>query len=344
MHNKRSLRACKTLDTRAYSTLTARHRKPPKRGFCIKHQALTNTSYTYKPTSSSVTPLGVTEEAVHTQSSAPGRSCRIDEGMTAAVIDRFSGFAEQYDLVRPAPPDVVADVLCEIAATRTPELVIDVGSGTGLSTRPWSHRAKRVVGIEPNDDMREQARRTTEAGNVSYVSASANQTGQPDASADIVTCVQALHWMEPTTTFAEVHRCLRDGGVFAAIDCDWPPFVHWELDAEWRRLHELADELVASRGLSPGLEHWEKEGHLARMRSSGRFRSVTELAFHHRIEADAPRVVMLAKTQGGLATALKAGLPEAHAALESFAYWSEKLLGGGRSWWTYIYRVRVGIK
>ena len=35
--------------------------------------------------------------------------------------------------------------------------------------------------------------------------------------------VQALHWMEPAPTFGEVARLLRPGGVFAALDCDWPP-------------------------------------------------------------------------------------------------------------------------
>ena len=42
------------------------------------------------------------------------------------------------------------------------------------------------------------------------------------ASADIVTCSQSFHWMEPEPTLAEIARILRPGGVFAAYDYDWP--------------------------------------------------------------------------------------------------------------------------
>ena len=38
-----------------------------------------------------------------------------------------------------------------------PALVVDLGSGTGLSTAIWGGRAERVIGIEPNADMREEA-------------------------------------------------------------------------------------------------------------------------------------------------------------------------------------------
>ena len=48
-------------------------------------------------------------------------------------------------------------------------------------------------------------------------------TGLPDASADVVIAVQAMHWMEPVSTLAEVARILRPGGVFASFDADWPP-------------------------------------------------------------------------------------------------------------------------
>jgi len=45
-------------------------------------------------------------------------------------------------------------------------------------------------------------------------------TDLPDGCADIVTCSQSLHWMVPESTFAEVARILRPGGVFATYDYD----------------------------------------------------------------------------------------------------------------------------
>src|SRR3984893_18785877 len=85
-----------------------------------------------------------------------------------------------------------------------------------------------------NDDMRTQAIRKIEhhpyAAHIAYREGVAHRTGLPDGCADIVTCAQSLHWMEPTSTLAEVARILRPGGLFAAYDYDWPPTLHWELD------------------------------------------------------------------------------------------------------------------
>ncbi len=117
---------------------------------------------------------------------------------------------------------------------------MDVASGTGLSTRAWIGKARRIVGVEPNDDMRHQAERATSAPEVEYRAGRAEATGLPDGCADLVCCVQALHWLEPAATFAEAHRVLRSGGAFAALDCDWPPFAHWQLVDPWQELHEAA--------------------------------------------------------------------------------------------------------
>jgi ubiquinone/menaquinone biosynthesis C-methylase UbiE len=63
---------------------------------------------------------------------------------------------------------------------------------------------------------------------VSFQDRSAQETGLPDGGADVVTCAQSLHWMEPQSTFAEVARILRLGGAFAACDYDLLPTIGWE--------------------------------------------------------------------------------------------------------------------
>src|ERR1035437_4594814 len=65
-------------------------------------------------------------------------------------VERFLGFAPVYDRFRPQPPEVAVDVLCQIAQVERPGLVVDLGCGTGLSTRIWAGRAERVIGIEPS--------------------------------------------------------------------------------------------------------------------------------------------------------------------------------------------------
>ena len=53
----------------------------------------------------------------------------------SANVKRFTGFADVYDAYRPRPPAVLADVLCGLAGVERPTLVVDLGSGTGSSTR-----------------------------------------------------------------------------------------------------------------------------------------------------------------------------------------------------------------
>src|SRR2546426_4091490 len=88
----------------------------------------------------------------------------------ASNIERFTGkaYAELYDRHRPHPPPILLDLLTQLAKVVAPNLVVDLGCGTGLSSRFWSSRSQQVIGIEPADDMRRQAELHTSAVNVSF--------------------------------------------------------------------------------------------------------------------------------------------------------------------------------
>ncbi|HEY7729661.1 MAG TPA: class I SAM-dependent methyltransferase, partial [Gaiellaceae bacterium] len=62
-----------------------------------------------------------------------------------------SGFAEQYDRYRPRPPRALLELLPPLVGRL--RFVVDLGSGTGLSTRFWADRAHEVVGVDPNEQM-----------------------------------------------------------------------------------------------------------------------------------------------------------------------------------------------
>src|SRR5262249_27493451 len=145
--------------------------------------------------------------------------------------------------------------------------------------------AEAVIGVEPSADMRGQAEARSAAmpdgANVRYQAGYANATGLPDGCADIVTCSQSLHWMEPESTFAEVARILRPGGVFAAYDCDWPPTFHWQVEQAYSTCQAQAHAAEQAHGLSREVRSWEKSGHLERIRASGRFRFAKEILLHH---------------------------------------------------------------
>jgi SAM-dependent methyltransferase len=183
-----------------------------------------------------------------------------DLGLSANV-ERFTGYAGCYDAHRPEPPAVLAEILARLAQVERPGLVVDLGSGTGLSTAYWAERAEAVVGIEPSPNMRRQVEARAAAldtgAKVRYRAGFSTATGLPDGCADMVTCSQSLHWMEPEPTFAEVARILRPGGVFAAYDCDWPPTVHWEAEAAYQETIRRAEAIGEERGFFSGVQRWE---------------------------------------------------------------------------------------
>jgi SAM-dependent methyltransferase len=249
-----------------------------------------------------------------------------------------AGFSAGYDEHRPSPPAALLDLLSLVAQVERPRLVVDVGSGTGLSTRVWADRAEEVVGIEPSDEMRARAEAATPAPNVRYVRASSDATGLMDECADIVTCSQSLHWMQPEPTFAEAARILRFGGVFAAYDYDWPPIVHWEVERAFVSVLESVEGAVVDKTA------YRKSEHLARMNASGRFRYTREATLQGVERGSAQRLVGMAFSIGPLAAALRAGASEEEVGVAALRATAERVLGDRDVTWFMCYRVRYGVK
>jgi SAM-dependent methyltransferase len=272
------------------------------------------------------------------------RLAAMGAGQMADATTRFSSFASDYDRVRPQPPALLAEVISQWANVAQPA-VIDIGTGSGLSLLPWSGRARKVTGVEPSGPMREIARQRAAAlpdgPAFTVIGARAEDTGLPAGSADIVTASQALHWFDPDRALPEIARLLRPGGVLAAYDCDWPPCVDWETDAAYVACEDHLAALELSRGLQPPKA--AKEEHAGRMRASGLFRFVTEIAVHHREEGDAGRLVALIRSQGGTVALLKEGLSEEALGLTRLREVAGRRIPGPVPfWWTY--RVRLAVR
>jgi SAM-dependent methyltransferase len=259
----------------------------------------------------------------------------------APNTDRFSGFAGFYDRYRPAPPDALAPLLCGYAAVERPALVVDLGCGTGLSTRYWAEKAERVLGIDPTEDMLAQARLAAHPAEIEFRAGTSNTTGLPDGCADIVAVSQALHWMDPFPTFLEAKRILRKGGVFAAFDYNWPPSVQ---DAVCEAAYETTMRRVYATEKERGIEvfQWPKAGHLGRMQESGCFGYTRELALHHVDEGSAERFAAILLSQGGTAGLLRRGVSEADLGIDIFHALCKERLGNSSRPWYWTSRVWLG--
>jgi ubiquinone/menaquinone biosynthesis C-methylase UbiE len=257
---------------------------------------------------------------------------------------RREGFAAHYDAHRPRPPEILLEALVDYAGGSRLARVVDLGSGTGLSTRAWAGRADEVVGVEANPAMLAVATARTAETNVRYVEAFADRTGLPAESADLVTCSQSFHWMERKPTLAEAARLLRPGGVFAAYDYDIPPFAHPEIDAAFAEHLSRRRAFREEHKLRAGWTRKPKPEHLDRIRESGHFRYAREAVFHDAAEVGVEEILGLARSLGLVPELRALGVTDEELGLTRLEETAQRVLGVGRVRWVIGYRVRLGVK
>ena len=257
----------------------------------------------------------------------------------------WTGKASSYDRARPTPPPELLDLLTQMIDTPQPALVVDLGSGTGLSSAIWGERAAWVIGIEPNADMRREAaskiKDQPHAAQIEYREGFAHQTGLSAGCADIVTAAQSFHWMEPAPTLAEVARILRPGGLFAAYDYDSPPAIHWELDRLAQEVTLRLVERVRGRGLASTLKIWPKDKHLERMRESGHFRFTREVLLHHVEQGDVARFLEMMRSN---AFSSQFEFSDQELGFDRLASAANDVIGSRPVPWYFSYRVRIAVK
>ncbi|WP_124066372.1 class I SAM-dependent methyltransferase [Clostridium sp. E02] len=216
-------------------------------------------------------------------------------------LDRYGGFADLYNLNRPVPPIIITDIIQMYSSTK-PRLVVDIGSGTGLSTFIWKHIAPKVVGIEPDDNMRKTAESSVKSDNITFQKGFSNDTGLISETVDVVTISQALHWMDIDSTFDEVYRILGTDGVFAVYDCA-PPSVDWIVEKEFNLLRAKCDR-IALRKEKPSNRN-NKSTRIDTFRVYGKFIFVKEITCHSVETCTRERLLGIVMTQGNIQQALK---------------------------------------
>jgi SAM-dependent methyltransferase len=179
---------------------------------------------------------------------------------------------------------------------------------------------------------------------VTYREGLSTRTGLADGCADIVTCCQALHWMDPQPTYAEIARILRPGGVFAACDADFPPTIRWQIDAAFAQFHARAEELERQLHAADQVHRWPKSGHLKRMKESARFRWTKEVLLHHVEIGSSERLVGLSLSFGAVSALFRKGVTEQQLGLDQFRTAARQILGDDPQPWYFSFRVRIGVK
>jgi ubiquinone/menaquinone biosynthesis C-methylase UbiE len=150
--------------------------------------------------------------------------------LKSGPTERFSDRVDDYVKYRPHySPDVV-HALRTACGLNPGHAIVDVGCGTGLLAKIFLENGNRVIGVEPNVNMRlagEQFLSNFES--FSMVAGTAEETTLPDSCADYVVAGQAFHWFRRQPTRTEFARIVKPDGWVVLIwhdrDLESTPFL-----------------------------------------------------------------------------------------------------------------------
>ena len=162
--------------------------------------------------------------------------------------DYFSQHAEQYAAHRPHYPSALFEWLAERAPSRG--RAWDCGTGSGQAAIALAECFDEVIATDVSHAQVVHAMRSPR---VHYVVSTAEESVLPNASVELVTVAQALHWFQLERFTAEVGRVLVPGGVLAvwnygllrvdpAIDERILAFYRDEVSSFWPAERALVDK------------------------------------------------------------------------------------------------------
>ena len=129
------------------------------------------------------------------------------------AVARFSNRAQDYVKYRPHYSLEVVQALQQACGLRPEQIVADVGCGPGLLADIFLRNGNRVIGVEPNPEMREAGKEyLARFPNFSMTDGSAENTALADRSVDFIVAGQAFHWFRPAQARIEFVRILKPGG------------------------------------------------------------------------------------------------------------------------------------
>jgi ubiquinone/menaquinone biosynthesis C-methylase UbiE len=180
--------------------------------------------------------------------SIPGKSLLLDCTATARAwneerlfrlvvrgecLDNYfavAGVGRRYAQGRPYIHSVVADEIVKYVGRVG--LALDIGAGTGLSTRALLRCANHAIGVDPSMEM---LRAVSPSRATAYVAGRGELLPFQAAKFELATIGSAYHWCDCHRLLREVDRVLSRGGWFAIYDSEFLGLARSSEVIDWLR-------------------------------------------------------------------------------------------------------------
>jgi SAM-dependent methyltransferase len=156
-------------------------------------------------------------------------------------VEKFTGRVEDYERYRLRyPPELLKSVKSGCGLSWG-HFVADIGAGTGMLAELFLEHGNSVVAIEPNAEMRAACEKlATVWPGLTVQNGTAEATGLPDASVDVVAVGRAMHWFDFDAAMKEFRRILKpDGWIVLA--------AHGRANSTTRKQREF-DQILMQHG------------------------------------------------------------------------------------------------
>jgi SAM-dependent methyltransferase len=176
----------------------------------------------------------------------------------------FDQVAAEYDRHRPAYPEQLIDLACQVAGLERGDHVLEIGCGTGQLTRSLLVRGLRVTAIEPGAQLAGLAQQRLQGmGELELVNARLEDARLPRAHFRAVFSASAIHWVDPDVGWQRAADALGPDGMLALIQyfglheprsaddqqalLSAMTAIAPEIAASWPRYRELETTLAGAR-------------------------------------------------------------------------------------------------
>lgn len=127
----------------------------------------------------------------------------------------FGSLSSDYDKVRRGYPDSVFSYLIKRSRHLDGVRTLDLGCGTGISTRELHVHGFDAVGIDKEEKMVSLAR--SKHDKIRYEVGSAKKLPFPEGSFDVVTAFTSFHWFDDATSVENIIRVLKPEGLLFTV-------------------------------------------------------------------------------------------------------------------------------